>query len=718
VNRQAGFFEDDLYPALSELIRRVGALAERHVEDERRHVELVSRTCAVLARRLGLDEDRCELLRLASPLHDIGKIELPQEILRKSGPLTPAERKAIERHTEIGHALLSGSGSDLLELAATIALTHHERWDGLGYPRRLTREEIPLEGRIVGTADVFDALTSDRPFRPAFALDAALRMMHEGRGTVFDPLVVDALVDSVDDVAIGETFGPFVPEAAGDIHERRWRRRRARVDQDEDVLPPLVVEHAVEEAIAVLVATTEPRHAIDGSLATLCEVAGPEVLASVYVLEHDRLWLVAQRGYDQVRDGFPLDQGIMSRAHATGKTQVVADVTLDPDFVAATRDLRSELAMPLGDGVGVLNLETRRLALSEAHIPLLQPLADALALRLTAMRDELNYDLASLARLFVYASSLRGTGAIAEFATRTLARLLGLQSAQLSLGSEATGFAVASFWQRPDSMLQPLSGALVERIALAAGPADAAYTVLDLEELGIDVGDERRWLVWLPLEVGGDRIGALVGSSARPLATDQEHLEAATLFAPHAAALIDVAQTLRRERRAAVTDALTGLLNRRGFEQRFREEIERAERAQRELAVVIVDCDGLKQINDRGGHELGDSVLLHVARCIKTRNRSADIAARLGGDEFALLLPEIDELGAEAAAERLRHALVDEVLEEGQLVTATFGIAAYPADGETPTDLLRAADQALYAAKKTGRNRTELYSRSIRAAAL
>ena len=716
--RATGLADEELYSTVVELVRRVASATELP-SGGTGHAERMGRTTAVLGQRLGLGEERCELLRLASPLHDIGKVAQPPDILHKAGPLTAAERRAMEAHTEAGYALLTGSGSQLLELAATIALTHHERWDGGGYPRRLARDEIPLEGRIASVADVFDALTSERPFRPPFPKERALRMMQEGRGTVFDPLVLDAFVDSLEEIfAIHDGGGMPTPVGDRPSDDRRWRRRRAEVPSGfvDDLVSPRVLASAVEEAVHALAAAPDDRQAIDAALTTVCEATGPELLASIYVVEHDRLWLVAQRGYDQVRDGFPLDQGVMSRALITGAIQLVADTSTDPDFVAATRDLRSELALPLGEGIGVLNLETRRLGLSEDVIPAARRLADALAPRAAGLRTDLGFDLASLARLFVYASSLRGAGAIAEFATRTLARLLRLESAQLSLGREETGFALASFWCRPESDLQPLTGAEVEHIAQVTAPGEAACSVVDLHDAGLgDVEAARRWLVWLPLEVGGDHIGVLVGGAAGPISLDHEHVEAATLFAPHAAALIDVAQTLRREQRAAVTDSLTGLLNRRGLEQRFREELERAERAQRGLAVIIVDCDGLKEINDRGGHELGDSVLLLVARCLKTYKRSGDIAARLGGDELALLLPEIDAEGAIAAAERLRRSLVDQVLEDGQLVTATFGIATYPSDGATPSDLMRAADQALYVAKQTGRNRTELYARTVAA---
>src|SRR3989441_201620 len=160
-----------------------------------RHIERVALYCDLIARRLGLNETFAELIRIASPLHDIGKIGIPDHVLLKPGPLDDGERSLIEQHAEIGYRILTGSGTELLDLAASIALTHHERWDGAGYPMRLRAEEIPLEGRIVAVADVFDALTSDRVYRAAFSPDSAVEIMVAGRGTQFDPTVLDAFLD-------------------------------------------------------------------------------------------------------------------------------------------------------------------------------------------------------------------------------------------------------------------------------------------------------------------------------------------------------------------------------------------------------------------------------------------------------------------------------------------------------------------------------------------
>jgi putative two-component system response regulator len=141
---------------------------------------------------------------MAAPLHDVGKIGIPDEILLKPGPLSREEHGRMQEHSEVGYRLLAGSGSELLETAATIAWTHHERWDGSGYPRGLAAEDIPVEGRIVAVLDVFDALTHDRVYRPAMDLPKALEIIREGRGAHFDPQVLDVFFSALDElIAIG-----------------------------------------------------------------------------------------------------------------------------------------------------------------------------------------------------------------------------------------------------------------------------------------------------------------------------------------------------------------------------------------------------------------------------------------------------------------------------------------------------------------------------------
>jgi PAS domain S-box-containing protein len=191
---------DELRLSRQETVESLSKAIELHDFSTGEHVDRMARIASYLAARLGLNPERTNLLRVAAPMHDVGKIATPEEILRKPGPLTPEEREEMQRHTVVGHKILADSESELLRLAATIALTHHERYDGSGYPRGLKGEEIPLEGRITAVADVFDALLSDRCYRSALTADEAVEIIKAGRGTQFDPRIVDHLIAGLDEV--------------------------------------------------------------------------------------------------------------------------------------------------------------------------------------------------------------------------------------------------------------------------------------------------------------------------------------------------------------------------------------------------------------------------------------------------------------------------------------------------------------------------------------
>jgi CHASE2 domain-containing sensor protein len=177
-----------------EILQRLSRAAEWRDEDTGKHVERIGRLSQRLAYALGMSPAEAGTLRHAAVAHDIGKLAIPDRILLKEGPLTPDEQVEMQRHALIGASMLSESESEVMQLAETIALTHHERWDGTGYPRGLTGEEIPLAGRICAVCDVFDALVSARPYKQAWALDEALDEVLGQRGKHFDPAVVDAFL--------------------------------------------------------------------------------------------------------------------------------------------------------------------------------------------------------------------------------------------------------------------------------------------------------------------------------------------------------------------------------------------------------------------------------------------------------------------------------------------------------------------------------------------
>jgi putative two-component system response regulator len=182
------------------LVRHLCSAVCLRDDDTGRHIERVSVTAAALGDWCGFVVDPAPALRLAAALHDVGKIGIPDWVLLKAGRLTTDERAIIERHCELGHALLCGSTSPVLILAASVALNHHERWDGNGYPNRRRGEDIPLEARITAVADVFDALTRDRVYRAALPIDTAIDVMVRDRGGLFDPKLLDLFLGRLDDV--------------------------------------------------------------------------------------------------------------------------------------------------------------------------------------------------------------------------------------------------------------------------------------------------------------------------------------------------------------------------------------------------------------------------------------------------------------------------------------------------------------------------------------
>lgn len=181
-----------LEEARLELFDRLALIAEFRSDATGQHAQRVGRTAALLARELGLPRPTVELIRRAAALHDIGKVGISDEILSKRGALDAEERDMIRFHVSIGADMLAGSRSELLQMSEEIALTHHERWDGHGYPQGLKGEEIPLSGRIVAVADVFDTMTSRRPYRDPSTPAAAAAEIVRLRGTQFDPHVVNA----------------------------------------------------------------------------------------------------------------------------------------------------------------------------------------------------------------------------------------------------------------------------------------------------------------------------------------------------------------------------------------------------------------------------------------------------------------------------------------------------------------------------------------------
>jgi putative two-component system response regulator len=180
-----------------EMAVRLRRACEAHDDSLGSHLDHVAHYACALGRMLGLPEERIEELHFASPLHDIGKVAIPLDLLNKPARLSNEEMAVVRSHTTIGHRILEGSTWPVIQCAARIALAHHECWDGTGYPHALHGEEIPLEARIVAVADVYDALLSKRAYKPAWGIEAVVDELRRLRGTKFDPKLLDLFLSDL-----------------------------------------------------------------------------------------------------------------------------------------------------------------------------------------------------------------------------------------------------------------------------------------------------------------------------------------------------------------------------------------------------------------------------------------------------------------------------------------------------------------------------------------
>ena len=191
-------------------VYRLSRAAEYKDEDTGAHVERMSHYSSAIARKMGFNEAFVEQILWASPMHDIGKIGIPERILQKPGKLDEEEMNIMRQHTIIGAKILKGANADFIKLAEIISLNHHEKWNGSGYPNGVKGSDIPLAARIVAVADVFDALTSERPYKKPFPLEKALAIINEGRGIHFDPDIVDTFCASKEEISAELNWWKFL----------------------------------------------------------------------------------------------------------------------------------------------------------------------------------------------------------------------------------------------------------------------------------------------------------------------------------------------------------------------------------------------------------------------------------------------------------------------------------------------------------------------------
>ena len=471
-------------------------------------------------------------------------------------------------------------------------------------------------------------------------------------------------------------------------------------------LAPARVAAACRAALDAIERGPTAVEALDAAVAALHEQLEFAFVAAL-VTEHERLWLVSSRGFAMTPDGLPSGVGIVGRAVRTGRIQYVPDLSADPGYVEIVKGVSSEIVLPLrfeDEIVGAVNIE------SAAPLPrqsprLLRPLLAALAPVVETVRSTRTLNLSGLARLFVYMSSLRDPREISEIVVGSLPRVLPIETSQLYVRAEDGSLELAAYRQMSEESPQPLPIAAVETLRAQSAHASTIEQIVLTAVLPADaLRCTARAAVVLPLRANGDDLGTLVGTSRWPQQFAREQGEVAAVLAAQAAASIDAALSLGRERRSALTDPLTDLLNRRGFELELEAALDAAQERKRPLSLWVLDCDDFKEVNDRAGHEFGDAVLREVGRILAEVVPATASAGRLGGDEFVVMLPAADSAAAERSAAEIGSALSAGLEDAGFPLRLSGGVATYPFDGGSGSQLVRAADQALYEAKESGKN--------------
>jgi diguanylate cyclase (GGDEF)-like protein/putative nucleotidyltransferase with HDIG domain len=508
-----------------------------------RHTEAHSRETAALARavgqRVGLKDEALRFLEYGALLHDIGKIGIPGYILNKPGPLDPEETAIMREHPVIGERIVASV--PFLSRVRPIVRAEHERWDGCGYPDRLKGTEIPVEARIIHACDAFQAMASDRAYRPALPRDRILEELRNNSGKQFDPDVVTALLEVIESGEVG-VIGTATEAEHQDkpVPAHAWTQHLDAIQQ-------------LGARLACVVGVQEISQTIGHAITTLLP-------------------------YDQCRIYLLEDDGITLTPAYFGGTQRT-------EYSAITAE---GLALKVGEGI---------------------------------------------------------TGWVAE---------------------TKHGVVVGDTEHHP-------------RAAQIPGTAESEESMLAV-----------------PVIFEDNLIGVIVIVKVGLHQYSSDHLRLLTILANQAAVSISNARLIERLAWSAATDPLTGLANRRAFEERLDARLAGESSA---FAVLMLDVDDLKQVNDAQGHAAGDAVLVEVAGVLRSHVREGDIVTRWGGDEFVLLVDGLDRVGAVSLARRVGGTLLAGG-DRSRSISVSLGTACYPADGSSRDTLLAAADRSMYADKR------------------
>jgi diguanylate cyclase (GGDEF)-like protein/putative nucleotidyltransferase with HDIG domain len=556
----------DLHLATIEALARAIDAKDQNTQT---HIRRVQMYAARMAKAVGLSPDEIQCIKTAALLHDIGKLAVPEHILSKPGPLTQEEFQKIRIHPEVGAEIIAAVPFPYP--VAPIILSHHERWDGKGYPQGLKAEQIPLGARILTIVDYFDAITTERPYHKALAHDSAVGLLKHESGLALDPKLVRVFID---------------------------------------LLPSLVAEADAE---------SEAQDAIDARAAE--------------------------------RPDFPAD-GVLSGVLAPNAFENIA---------LAHREIYAlyEIAQSMGTSLGV---------------------ADTMALISSKLMNIIPW---SGSALFL----LDGDALKCRFAS-------GVDAPQLLNAVIQSGDGLSGWVAK-------------NRRTLVNGDPSVTFEMLGLPATRL------KSAVICPLYVNDTTfIGCLALYHVDQNRYTEDHRRLLERIAEQAGPVIHNSIVFEQTQEDSLTDPLTGLPNRRSMFVHLSRELARAERLKSQVALIVMDIDGFKTINDSYGHHIGDRALREVSLALQGALRHYDLCVRYAGDEFIIVLTDCSREMAEAKRRELQDRIGQIELEvrtgKRLRLAASAGASVFPHDGADYETLLAEADHRMYRDKALRRGRLSL----------
>ncbi|GHG19096.1 hypothetical protein CBQ26_06685 [Deinococcus indicus] len=749
-----------------EIVTRLGMAAEYRDDRTGQHTRRVGELSGQLAQMMGLPPEEVDLIRWAARLHDIGKIGVSDDILLKTSPYTPEEFERMKLHTIIGAKVLEGSTSRLLRVAEEIARTHHERWDGGGYPRQLSGTDIPMSGRIVAVADVFDALTSERPYKEAWTVTAALEEMQRGSGTQFDPDIVERLIMMVTSnqpelkPMLAPRLHPDLHPPVPPLHAEDCREAQQLIEQAWSIrqsdprggalIAPRALDAArrcgddltlglaqrtsgfycfmagqYEEALTHLsqgmdIGILCDNRALQADCANFTAAVYSNLQEYEKAADHLAVVLrIAREDHDRLREAHSLHNlsnlhyynRDLARAMELARECLELYRSLDHvSGVAFALSMQATVAFDLGqpeqaaqaaraamvyaEQAGSLEVGTIALATAGRATAQLGNVPEGIALLRQAIRDAQTHDLTipqaehhlELGRVLQNTGDSVGARehygqalALAEpLAAKSIMMSTYLQLAELCAAEGRYQEAFELYRRHHDVERETHS-------VTAALKTRALMTQLEVERVKSEAQIYRLKTI--------------------ELASANEALERVNTEKSGLVNMLE--EQSRLLERQLSEDGLTGLFNRRHVEGVLQHEFLHGRVTQAPLCVAMADIDHFKQINDQFSHLVGDQVLRAVAALFQSAVRPTDSVGRYGGEEFLFVFPNTTTEQGQRICERVRELVGTydwSQIHPSLTVSLSMGVATDP---RVPNHerLVSLADEQLYRAKRSGRNR-------------